>query len=193
MIDRDSPVTEDELHAYVDGELPPDRTAAVSTWLTTHPEQAALVAGWRAQADSIRAHYGAIAAEPVPSTLKLDTVKRLVRASGRGWIGMAAAASLAAFLIGGGTGWVARGVDAGAADRVRTAHRRCAAGLQALRRRGAASGRSAGRRSRAHDAVAVEAARLFAEHSQSGIDRPEARRRPPAAGADRRSRRLLHV
>jgi hypothetical protein len=23
MIDRDSPVTEDELHAYVDGELPP--------------------------------------------------------------------------------------------------------------------------------------------------------------------------
>ena len=29
MIDRDSPVTEDELHVYVDGELPGDRLAAV--------------------------------------------------------------------------------------------------------------------------------------------------------------------
>ena len=29
MTDRDLPVTEDELHAYVDGELAPDRQAAV--------------------------------------------------------------------------------------------------------------------------------------------------------------------
>ena len=29
MIERDSPVTADELHAYVDGMLPPDRKAAV--------------------------------------------------------------------------------------------------------------------------------------------------------------------
>ena len=38
MIDRDSPVTEDELHAYIDGELPADRKEAVATWLATHPE-----------------------------------------------------------------------------------------------------------------------------------------------------------
>ncbi|MGA9338652.1 MAG: anti-sigma factor, partial [Pseudolabrys sp.] len=56
MIDRDSPVTEDELHAYIDGELPADRKAAVAAWLAEHPEQAALVAAWRAQAESIRAH-----------------------------------------------------------------------------------------------------------------------------------------
>ena len=47
MIDRNSPVTEDELHAYVDGELPPDRMDAVAAWLADHPEQAALVASWR--------------------------------------------------------------------------------------------------------------------------------------------------
>ena len=29
MIDRDLPVTEDELHAYADGELPDDRRSAV--------------------------------------------------------------------------------------------------------------------------------------------------------------------
>ena len=50
MIDRDSPVTEDELHAYIDGELPAERKAAIATWLSEHPEQAAMVASWRAQA-----------------------------------------------------------------------------------------------------------------------------------------------
>ena len=55
MIDRDSPVTEEELHAFVDGELPADRQEAVAAWLSAHPEQAALVAAWRAQAESIRA------------------------------------------------------------------------------------------------------------------------------------------
>ncbi len=58
MIDRDSPVTEDELHAYVDGELPADRRGAVEAWLASHPDDAARVAAWRAQAEAIRARYG---------------------------------------------------------------------------------------------------------------------------------------
>ena len=61
MIDRNSPVTEDELHAYVDGELPADRREAVEAWLANHPDDAARVAAWRAQADAIRARYGAVA------------------------------------------------------------------------------------------------------------------------------------
>ena len=64
MIDRDSPVTEEELHAFVDGELPADRMEAVTAWLAEHADQAALVASWRSQADSIRARYGAVAGEP---------------------------------------------------------------------------------------------------------------------------------
>ena len=47
MIDRDSPVTEHELHAYVDGEIPADRRDAVEAWLGSHPEHAARVAHWR--------------------------------------------------------------------------------------------------------------------------------------------------
>ena len=89
MIDRHSPVTEDELHAYVDGELPADRRDAVEAWLATHPEDAARVAEWRAQADAIRARYGAIADEPVPARFDLD---RLTRAGGRSWRAIAAAA-----------------------------------------------------------------------------------------------------
>jgi anti-sigma factor RsiW len=85
MIDRDSPVTEDELHAYIDGELPGDRMEAVASWLAAHPEQAALVASWRAQAESIQARYGAAAEEPVPERLKLDQVVKQDRANGRSW------------------------------------------------------------------------------------------------------------
>ena len=114
MIDRDSPVTEDELHAFIDGELPADRKEAVANWLANHPEQAALVASWRAQAESIRARYGAVAEEPVPERLKLDQVIRSERANGRSWATMAAAAAVLAFFLGGGAGWMARGAAAAA-------------------------------------------------------------------------------
>lgn len=117
MIDRNSPVTEDELHAYVDGELPPDRMNAVAAWLADHPEQAALVASWRLQADSIRAHFGAAVDEPVPQRLKIDQMLSQDRAAGRSWAAMAAAAAIAAFVVGGAAGWMARGASAAAPSR----------------------------------------------------------------------------
>ncbi len=55
MVDRNTSVTEDELHVYVDGELPADRREAVETWLASHPDDAARVAAWRAQAEAIPA------------------------------------------------------------------------------------------------------------------------------------------
>ena len=114
MIDRETPVTEDELHAYVDGELPADRREAVGAWLAANPEQAALVAAWRAQADSIRARYGDVVNEPVPQRLQLDQIIRnditSSRMRGRTWASMAAAAALVAFIAGGGAGWYARDV-----------------------------------------------------------------------------------
>lgn len=110
MTDRHSPITEDELHAFVDGELPPDRCEAVEAWLANHPEDAVLVAGWRAQSEMIRARYGAVAQESVPERLKLD---RLMR-NGRRWRAVAAAATIAAFIIGGVAGWMARGASAAA-------------------------------------------------------------------------------
>ena len=47
MNDRDQIVTEDELNAYVDDELPADRRSAVEAWLLTHPDDAVRVAAWR--------------------------------------------------------------------------------------------------------------------------------------------------
>jgi len=111
MIDRDSPVTEEELHAFIDGELPADRKVAVTAWLAGHPEHAALVAAWRAQAEAIRARFGADGNEPVPARLQLDQVMRQGRSSGGSWATFAAAA-VVALIVGGGAGWMARGASA---------------------------------------------------------------------------------
>ncbi|MET0279263.1 MAG: anti-sigma factor [Pseudorhodoplanes sp.] len=105
MIDRHSPVTEDELHAFVDGQLPAERYAAVEAWLGSHPEDAARIAVWRAQADSIRLRFGEAANEVVPERLKIDKLLR----SGRKWRAIAAAVAAFAFLVGGLSGWMARG------------------------------------------------------------------------------------
>ncbi|MGH6682778.1 MAG: anti-sigma factor family protein [Pseudolabrys sp.] len=113
MIDRDSPVTEEELHTYVDGELPADRMEAVTAWLAAHPEQAALVAVWRAQAEAIRARYGAVVNEPVPDHLKLDQLMRQGRPAGRSWVALATAAVIA-LMVGSGGGWIARGASVNA-------------------------------------------------------------------------------
>jgi len=103
-------MTEDELHAYVDGELAADRHPAVEQWLGTHPEDAARVAAWRAQADAIRARYDGIASEPVPPRFDLAALAR----ADRKWSRLAVAAVLAAFLVGGGAGWFGRGLFDGA-------------------------------------------------------------------------------
>jgi anti-sigma factor RsiW len=107
MIDRNVPVTEDELHAYVDGELRADRRMAVEAWLATHPEDASRVAEWRAQAEAIRARYRDLVDEVVPERLQLD---RLMR-GGRSWRAVAAAALIAAS-IGGVAGWMAHSASA---------------------------------------------------------------------------------
>ena len=97
MTDRNIPITEDELHAYVDNELPAERRSDVETWLATHPEDAERVRSWRTMADELQARYGGIVNEPVPKRLDLD---RLVREPRR-WIYGTVAASMLAFVAGG--------------------------------------------------------------------------------------------
>src|SRR5947209_16225791 len=118
MVDREPPVTEEELHAYVDGELAADRRAAVEAWLASHTEDASRVAAWRAQADAIRAKYGPIAGEPVPARFDVDKLAR----AGRRWSRLAAAAVFAALLAGAAAGWFGRGAwEGGGAARNVTA------------------------------------------------------------------------
>jgi anti-sigma factor RsiW len=108
MTDPRIPVTEDELHAYVDNELPAERRGDVEAWLATHPDDAERVQSWRTMADALHARYDAVADEPVPRRLEIE---RLVRQPRR-WIVGAIAASLVAFVAGGGVGWLAHDVAA---------------------------------------------------------------------------------
>ena len=102
------PVTEDELHAYVDNELPAERRGDVEAWLAAHPDDAERVRSWRAMAEALHARYNSIADEPVPKRLEIE---RLVRQP-RKWFYGAIAATLVAFSAGGGVGWLARGASA---------------------------------------------------------------------------------
>jgi anti-sigma factor RsiW len=104
MTERDVPVTEDELHAYVDGELPADRRGAVEAWLVSHPEDAGRVRSWQALSEELHSRYDRVIDEPVPRRLDPE---RLVWQS-RGWMWGAVAAVALAFVVGSGAGWMAR-------------------------------------------------------------------------------------
>ncbi len=106
MTERNIPVTEDELHAYVDNELPAERSQAVQAWLVAHPEDAERVRSWRSLSDELHRRYGGVVDEPVPQRLDLD---RLV-ARPRTWIWSAVAATFLAFIVGSGAGWMAHNV-----------------------------------------------------------------------------------
>lgn len=107
MTDPTIPVTEDELHAYVDGELPAERCADVEAWLAARHEDAARVQSWRTMADALHARYDQVAHEPVPQRLELERLEQPARR----WIIGAVAASLATFVAGGATGWLAHGAS----------------------------------------------------------------------------------
>src|SRR5262249_28156047 len=118
MIDPHSPVTEEELHAYVDGELALDRRMSVEAWLGLHPEGAVPGGSWRRPAQAIPPPYGAVGEGGVPPRLDVDRRGR----RSRRWAWVAAAAVVLAFLAGGVSGWYGRtAFDGGAAPRMVTA------------------------------------------------------------------------
>lgn len=65
------PVTEAELHAYVDGMLPEARVAEVEAYLAGHPEEAARVAAYREQIAALHRKFDALLDEPLPRRLEM--------------------------------------------------------------------------------------------------------------------------
>jgi len=106
MTGPESRETGDELHAYMDGEPPIERHAAVDACLSTHTQDATRVSAWRAHAGLIKTRYGGVAHEAVPDRLDLARLRR----SQRRWQRPAAVAAAVffAFLTGGVSGWFAR-------------------------------------------------------------------------------------
>ncbi len=73
-------IDEKDLHAYVDGQLDAARSREVEAWLAAHPEDAAMVADWRAQNDGIRALFSNCArSEPGDPELLLKPEAKAMR------------------------------------------------------------------------------------------------------------------
>lgn len=103
------PISEDDLHAFVDGALSDGRRAEVEAYLEANPEVAERYARFGAQRDALRTALGPIAAEPVPLKLNLGHLAASRRQASRtGW--RAAAAACLLLIAGGGSGWMLRGM-----------------------------------------------------------------------------------
>lgn len=104
------PITEDDLHAYVDGALSNSRRADLEAYLTKNTDVAERYARFSAQRDALRAALAPVAAEPVPLNLNLGSMvasrHRLNRSSWR----IGAAACLLVF-VGGAGGWLLRDLN----------------------------------------------------------------------------------
>lgn len=100
------PITEDDLHAYVDSVLEPERWAEVASYLETHPDVARRVAAFSDQRELLRAALSPVADEPLPAALNLPRIieNRRNRRSPWWW----AVAAMLLLSLGGIGGWIAR-------------------------------------------------------------------------------------
>lgn len=107
------PITEDELHAYVDDALSAERRAAVEEHLARHPVDAERVATYCAQKQALKALFQPVLDEPLPDRLQTLTVQPLRLPSGGGWpkggLWQRLAAGLLVAALGGVGGWLAHG------------------------------------------------------------------------------------
>lgn len=67
-------IDETELHAWIDGQLDPDRAHAVEAAIGADAELAAKINAWSAQNDEIRALFGGVVDEPLPERLVAATI-----------------------------------------------------------------------------------------------------------------------
>ncbi len=100
----EQPISTDELHAYVDDRLDPDRRRQVELYLSSQPELTRRVAAYRDQRDGLRAALAAGALEPIPPELNLSRLLEARLARRPAWWRIAAAVVLC-LGIGGGAGW----------------------------------------------------------------------------------------
>ncbi|TCN29762.1 anti-sigma factor family protein [Sinorhizobium americanum] len=61
MTDEFNTVSEDELHAYVDGQISKPERRRIEAWLERHPDRAQEVREWQAQAAALQHHFASYA------------------------------------------------------------------------------------------------------------------------------------
>ena len=106
------PVTENDLHAYVDAALSPERLAEVEAYLAVHPDEAQRVADYRTQKMDLQALFRPVLDEPLPDRLQHLIARPVVAVDGLKrpflprWSLQRIAAGLLMAALGGVGGWL---------------------------------------------------------------------------------------
>jgi anti-sigma factor RsiW len=97
------PITDAELHAYIDGRLPPARKVEVESYLAAHPDKAQRLQVYVAHNAALHALFDPVLDEAVPQRLRALPRRKWQ------WHWQSLAAGLAIAIFGGGVGWSLRG------------------------------------------------------------------------------------
>jgi anti-sigma factor RsiW len=108
---RPAPIAEAELHAFMDGELPPGRAAEVQAALAAEPALAARLAAYRADQLRLRELFGPIAERPLPQAWLTRIAGHSAKRPVPGIRRMAIAAALVLGLVGGAVTLLRHGSD----------------------------------------------------------------------------------
>lgn len=100
------PITDADLHAYVDGQLNEDRRAEVEAYVAETPAAAVRLQAYREQNRALHEFFDPVLREPVPERMLLP--QRLTPLRGGRFLRHQYAAVLLAALVGGAIGWIAR-------------------------------------------------------------------------------------
>ena len=98
-----SAITEADLHAYVDGQLAPERLADMQAYLAQHPPEAERLHVYRAQTRSLRTLFAPVLAETLPPRLVQAALPRAP------WYGQRLAAGVAIAVVSAASAWFVRG------------------------------------------------------------------------------------
>lgn len=107
------PIPENELHAWLDGQLPAARSDEVAAWLAGNPDAAGRLASYREQTEALHQSFDAVLDEPLPAALRRLAEPPTVPAGWRNFLPPNSLQRLAAgcliALLGAAGGWLGRG------------------------------------------------------------------------------------
>lgn len=101
------PLTDEELHGYVDERLAPEALAALAERLKEDAEAATRVSAYRAQNEALRGLFDPVLDEPLPASLVKMAVRAPSTADSAGWPWQRLAAGVLIAVLGGAGGWFA--------------------------------------------------------------------------------------
>lgn len=67
----ETPITETDLHAYLDGQLSEQRSKQVEAWLEEHPDALRELRDYQAIGLGLHTLFDSVLVEPVPECLKI--------------------------------------------------------------------------------------------------------------------------